>query len=298
MPPRSVLKVKQNRPISAIYLGKGANSNALQSSPSSSSHNTERTSPGLPDLPEPPSPSSSVGSIHSGLPSPPATNSTGSGSTGDPATIVIRERPLSHHSNSSTSTSSGTVSTPMKRSVNESEPGVEDDDYDNDKDDNDSNDDTARLNENVMALQRVKNLAERNRMVRHLFLFLLLSCIYSQRLYTNCPASASRPRIAQAQKQNVNPHPHLHHAITVRRLFPPSLSLMTPLNITVHVASPRQHLALHHPQIQATVNGGKEPVCQLYNLQTSKRKKTMMAWKWPPGRLGIEHVIELSTSEI
>jgi len=174
MPPRPVLKVKQNRPVSAIYLGKGANSNVSQPASSPSSH-TEGTPPGLPDLPEPPSPSSSIGSVQSGLPSPPATNSTGSGSTGDPATIAFRERPLSHHSNSSNSTSSGTVSTPMKRSFNGSETGIEDDDYDKENDnDNDSNDDTARLNENVMALQRVKNLAERNRMVRRFIIFIIL----------------------------------------------------------------------------------------------------------------------------
>ena len=173
MPPRPVLKVKQNRPISAIYLGKGANSHALQSTPPS--HTEEGTPPGLPDLPEPPSPSSSIGSVQSGLPSPPATNSTDSGSTGDPASIAVRERPLSHHSNSSSSTGSGTASTPMKRTLNRSELGYEDDDndkeYDNDNDSN--NDDTARLSENVMALQRVKNLAERNRMVSHIiYLFL------------------------------------------------------------------------------------------------------------------------------
>ena len=72
---------------------------------------------------------------------------------------------MSHHSNSISSTSSETVSTPMKRSLNET--GVEDDDYDKDNGNiNGSNDDTARLNENTMALQRVKNLAEQNRMVR------------------------------------------------------------------------------------------------------------------------------------
>ncbi|KAF8956537.1 hypothetical protein BDZ97DRAFT_1925433 [Flammula alnicola] len=162
------------------------------------------TPPGLPDLPEPPSPVSSVGSVKSGLPSPPATNSTGSGSTGDPATIALRERPLSLHSNSSASTSSGshhTVSTPMKRSSNvttsrsssrlgnQDDTGAEgdfDDDYDKENDnDNESNqdgDDTARLDrkllsnsnhddkpksssENVLALQRVRSLAQRNRLV-------------------------------------------------------------------------------------------------------------------------------------
>ena len=56
----------------------------------------------------------------------------------------------------------------MKRSLNESEAEYDDYDKENGNDnDNDSNDDTARLNENVMALQRVKSLAERNRMVSH-----------------------------------------------------------------------------------------------------------------------------------
>ena len=185
MPPRPTLKVKQNRPISAIYLGKDANSHALQSTPTSSSQK-EATSPRLPDLPEPPSPSSSIGSVQSGLPSPPATNSTGSGSTGDPATVTFRERSLSHHSNSSNSTSSGTASTLMKRSLNGSEAEYDDYDKENDNDnDNDSNDDTARLNENVMALQRVKSLAERNRMVSHfLFSYLFLHSYHHGVLFT------------------------------------------------------------------------------------------------------------------
>lgn len=290
MPPRPALKVKQNRPISAIYLGKGTNSHALQSTPSSSPH-TEGTPPGLPDLPEPPSPSSSIGSVHSGLPSPPATNSTGSGSTGDPATIAIRERPLSHHSNSS---SSGTASTQMRRSFNGSETGTEDDDYDeenanNNDNDNDNNDDTARLNENVMALQRVKNLAERNRMVRHyyLFVFVLLlswSPIYltsRQRLSINCPVLARRPptgphRPVRAQKRNVKsiPIPHPHHITTLHRLSPQSLSPILPPNLTD--AAPRlPHRHRYHPQIQATVDGGKEFQCQLYNLEILKRKIMM-----------------------
>ena len=167
MPPRPVLKVKQNRPISAIYLGKDANSHALQSTASLSSH-TEATSPRLPDLPEPPRPSSRIGSARTGLPSPPGTNSNGSGSTGDPATVTSRERLSSHQTRKSNSMSSGNASTPMKRILNGG--GVGYDDYDgengNDNDnDNDSNDDTLRLNKNVMALQRVKSLSERDRTV-------------------------------------------------------------------------------------------------------------------------------------
>ncbi|KAF8157941.1 hypothetical protein B0H34DRAFT_797374 [Crassisporium funariophilum] len=203
MPPRPVLKVKQNRPLSAVYIGKGPAPNLqhlLQSPQQSSSYSSIAEGDSLPDLPEPPSPSSSIGSVRSGLPSPPATNSTGSGSTGDPATIAVRERPLSLHSNSSASTSSGshhTVSTPMKRSGNgvrsrsnsslaqyPDTSGDFDDDYDNEKNNDNENDldgdDTARLDrkllanadngnhkgssENVLALQRVKTLAQRNRM--------------------------------------------------------------------------------------------------------------------------------------
>lgn len=61
----------------------------------------------------------------------------------------------------------------------------DDDDYDNDHDNNDDEDNTARLirrqssissSENVQALERVKSLTQRNRMVRlsdDLILFLL-----------------------------------------------------------------------------------------------------------------------------
>ena len=162
MPPRPVPKVKQNRPISAIYLGKDANSHTLQSTASSSSH-TEAASSRLPDLQEPPSPTSSTGSVQSGLPSPPGTNSNGSGSTGDPATVTLRERSLSRHTRKS-SMSSGTASTPMKHILNGSEADYDDYDEENGND-NDSNDDTLKVNKNVMALQRAKSLAERSRMV-------------------------------------------------------------------------------------------------------------------------------------
>ena len=167
MPPRPYLRVKLNRPISAIYIGKDADSHSLQSTPSSSSesHTEATTSPRLPDLPEPPSPSSGIGSVQSGLPSPPRTNSTSSEGTGDPASISFRDQSLSHHSNSSDSTLSGTAN----RSLYESEAECDDYDKENANDnDNDSNDDTARLNVNVVVLQRVKSLAERNRMVSHL----------------------------------------------------------------------------------------------------------------------------------
>ena len=204
MPPRPAIKARQARPVSAIYLGKASSPNLqdLTNSPHFSSAYPsliDGTPPALPDLPEPPSPTSSVGSVKTGLPSPPATNSTGSGSTGDPATI--RERPVSLHSDSSASTTSSNQNTIAARSnngrnsrsssrlgnVSQEDLGVEgnfDDDYDRENDnDNDSNpdgDDTARLDikmmnnrnekprsssDNVLALQRVKTLAQRNRLV-------------------------------------------------------------------------------------------------------------------------------------
>jgi hypothetical protein len=152
-----------------------------------------------------------VGSVKSGLPSPPGTNSTGSGSTGDPATIALRERPISLHSNSSTSTSSGSHTTPVRRDAPDSRSssrlgdlyssgtdGDFDDDYDKENErDNDNNldgDDTARLDrkllshhtvdtlksksssENRVALQRAKSLAQRNRLVRSLSSF--VTCVF------------------------------------------------------------------------------------------------------------------------
>ncbi|KAF9533203.1 hypothetical protein CPB83DRAFT_536897 [Crepidotus variabilis] len=206
MPPRPTVKPKQSRPLSAVYIGKGAagSSPSIHGSSPLLPSSSFGTSPGLPDLPEPPSPSSSIGSVKSGLPSPPATNSTGSGSTGDPATIALRDRPLSLHSNSSTSTSSGSyaATTPIRRTFNApnsrsssrlgdrsmEDAGADadfDDDYDANDLDNDNNadgDDTARLNrkplggssneleksrgstENQSALLRAKSLAQRNRL--------------------------------------------------------------------------------------------------------------------------------------
>ena len=238
MPPRPVLKVKQNRPISAIYLGKDANSHELQSTPTSPSH-TEATSPRLPELPEPPSPSSSVGSVQSGLPSPPATNSTGSGSTGDPATITFRERPLSHHSNSSNSTSSGTASTPMKRSLNESEGGYDDYDKENDND-NDSNDDTARLNENAVALQRVKSLAERNRMVSH---FNFIYYFYTHTIMVSYLLDLSSKALSKLSRMSSSPHrpsPSRSGSETEREINSPSSS-------SHHPSPSLSSISLHDP---------------------------------------------------
>ncbi|TFK27559.1 hypothetical protein FA15DRAFT_158380 [Coprinopsis marcescibilis] len=203
MPPRPAIKARESRPISAIYIGSSPNvvgsinAHVPQTPPPSSSasnnnndNNDNGATAGLPDLPEPPSPSSSIGSQGSGLPSPPATNSTGSGSTGDPGSIAIR-RPLSFASDSSASTSSSRRTIDMKRNTSGSNtdtrqpqqsqqhepqtPHRNDDEYDDNYDDNENDgDDTARLDrlgrhaksssENSLALQRVKNLTQRNRL--------------------------------------------------------------------------------------------------------------------------------------
>jgi hypothetical protein len=184
MPSRPELRPKGNRPTSAIYLGHsptigGPSSSKLTPTSSSLYDTNVQTPPSLPDLPEPPSPESSPGSRGSGLPSPPATNSTGSGSTGDPGSIALRQRPLSLASDSSGS-SHRTVSersATRSRSVSRSsylrdEPFPDHDggDYEDDNDDLDG-DQTARLDrrhqtsEHNLALQRVKSLTQRNKMV-------------------------------------------------------------------------------------------------------------------------------------
>ncbi|KAJ6614796.1 hypothetical protein B0H10DRAFT_2220896 [Mycena sp. CBHHK59/15] len=139
------------RPSSAVYVG--ADSTYYLSNP-----------PNIPDLPEPPSPgsTSSRSTSVSGLPSPPATNSTGSGSTGDPGSIAVRGGlKMLNGSNIKT----------FHAAFNGADHHDEQDDYENDNDD-DGEDNTARLDhqrrhsasENVLALQRVKSLTQRNRM--------------------------------------------------------------------------------------------------------------------------------------
>lgn len=141
------------RPSSQVYIGPDSTYSSYLSSP-----------PDLPDLPEPPSPGSSSSTSTSGLPSPPATNSTGSGSTGDPGSIAVRGR-LNMLNGSNIKTFHAAFQSTVADHHDE-------DDYDNDNDD-DGEDNTARLNqrrhstsENVLALQRVKSLTERNKMVR------------------------------------------------------------------------------------------------------------------------------------
>ncbi|KAI0631968.1 hypothetical protein C8Q77DRAFT_1218535 [Trametes polyzona] len=154
MTPRPVLAPK-SRPLSAIFIGSAGS-----------------TPPALPDLPEPPSPSTS--SNASGLPSPPATNSTGSGSVGEGSTNAgsLRHRTPSSKSSSDMSGGSGDRS----YGYNKKRGSSLDDDEEQDENENDE-DHTARLSDdrrrsfpkaasdNQAALQRVKNLTQRNRMV-------------------------------------------------------------------------------------------------------------------------------------
>ncbi|KAJ7160237.1 hypothetical protein C8R46DRAFT_1285749 [Mycena filopes] len=139
------------RPSSQIYVGADSSYSSFLSSP-----------PDLPDLPEPPSPGSSASTSTSGLPSPPATNSTGSGSTGDPGSIAVRGGlKMLNGSN---------IKTFHAAFHSAADPDDDQDDYDDNDDDGEDN--TARLDhqrrhsasENVLALQRVKSLTQRNKM--------------------------------------------------------------------------------------------------------------------------------------
>ncbi|KAF7348152.1 hypothetical protein MSAN_01768100 [Mycena sanguinolenta] len=146
------------RPASQVYIGPDS------ASPYSSYISTP---PDIPDLPEPPSPGSSSSSRTSGLPSPPATNSTGSGSTGDPASIAIR--------GGGNMLNGSNIKTFHAAFASAVAADDEHDDIDNDNDeDGEGEDNTARLDqqrrrstsENVLALERVKSLTQRNKMVR------------------------------------------------------------------------------------------------------------------------------------
>ncbi|KAJ7274006.1 hypothetical protein C8J57DRAFT_1594707 [Mycena rebaudengoi] len=142
--------LQRHRPSSQVYIGK--DSTFYLANP-----------PDIPDLPEPPSPgsSSSTSTGVSGLPSPPATNSTGSGSTGDPGSIAVRGGGARMLNGSNIKTFHAAF---------QAEPhNDEHEDYDDDPDDGEDN--TARLDqrrhsasENVLALQRVKSLTQRNRL--------------------------------------------------------------------------------------------------------------------------------------
>ncbi|KAI0821962.1 hypothetical protein BC628DRAFT_1391667 [Trametes gibbosa] len=151
MTPRPVLAPK-SRPLSAIFIGSAGS-----------------TPPALPDLPEPPSPSTS-----SGLPSPPATNSTGSGSVGEGSINAgsLRHRTPTTKFSSDMSGGAGDRSYTFKK-----KNGLAPDDEDEPDENENDEDHTARLSDdrrrsfpnaasdNQTALQRVKNLTQRNRMV-------------------------------------------------------------------------------------------------------------------------------------
>ncbi|CDO71659.1 hypothetical protein BN946_scf184915.g3 [Trametes cinnabarina] len=156
MTPRPVLAPK-SRPLSAIFIGSAGS-----------------TPPSLPDLPEPPSPISSPDASASGLPSPPATNSTGSGSVGEGSSTAGSLR----HRTPSSKVSSDMTGGAGDRSYgyNKKRSSTMDDEDEPEENENDE-DNTARLSDdrrrsfpkvaddNQSALQRVKNLTQRNRMV-------------------------------------------------------------------------------------------------------------------------------------
>lgn len=157
MPPRSLV-ASSRRPLSAIFLGSLPPKDPKEAN--------------IPDLPEPPE---SPGAVSpSGLPSPPASNSTGSGSTGDNNSAnsgSIRQRPVSYSGSPIAMTPTETYDKPIAISKT-SRPNSDDEDDENDH--VGEEDITARLDrrigakspsENTAALQRVKSLAQRNRMV-------------------------------------------------------------------------------------------------------------------------------------
>ncbi|TCD70175.1 hypothetical protein EIP91_004645 [Steccherinum ochraceum] len=146
----------KQRPLSAIFIG---------------SLDSTSTPPDLPVLPEPPSPSGS--SNRSGLPSPPATNSTGSGSVGEDLDTAT-EGSLRRKS------SSLVYPRPdMPHGAHERTGGIRRMSFNEDEDDIYENDEehTARLSldnqrspklvpgDNISAIKRAANLAERNRAV-------------------------------------------------------------------------------------------------------------------------------------
>lgn len=188
MTPRpSIAGQSKQRPLSAIYIG---------------SSTSTSTPPDLPRLPEPPSPGGSSNGSQTGLPSPPATNSTGS--VGDDSGTAhggsLRKRPstTTHRSSYSVPSVSSLVdmydgqsnlsrrSSKSFRNSNNNHPSTsnltdEEDEPAHDNDDEHDEDTTARFDslsrrtahrtpakgdEHSSALQRVKSLTERNRMVR------------------------------------------------------------------------------------------------------------------------------------
>jgi hypothetical protein len=169
MTPRPLISSSSRRPLSAIFLGSLPPKDPKEFN--------------IPDLPEPPESPGAV-STASGLPSPPATNSTGSGSAGDnnsASSGSTRQRPVSYSSSSNLIMSTENNGRPTSLSKTSRPSSDEDDENDHANEE----DNTARLDlrlagqgpsENVAALQRVKSLAQRNRMVS---LLRLLFSLYS-----------------------------------------------------------------------------------------------------------------------
>ncbi|KAG2146263.1 hypothetical protein DEU56DRAFT_787211 [Suillus clintonianus] len=211
MTPRPLISSSSRRPLSAIFLGSLPPKGQI-----------------IPDLPEPPE-SPSAASSSSGLPSPPATNSTGSGSTGDNKSATagsLRQRPPSYASSATMSDRNyDTPSTPAKSSRNIDDDDDDENDYSNEEDD------TARLdrshavkspNENLVALQRVKSLAERNRMA-------LNKLSSFSRLSTPSPANsrasrsplppihASSSSSSSSAASRISSHSHSHSAPMTRQ---------------------------------------------------------------------------------
>ncbi|KAF9222950.1 hypothetical protein BS17DRAFT_782867 [Gyrodon lividus] len=206
MTPRPPVSSSSRRPLSAIFLGSLPPRNPKDIS--------------IPDLPEPPESPGAV-SIASGLPSPPATNSTGSGSTGDNNSAnsgSTRQRPVSYSSSLSSIMSAESYDKPTPISKT-SRPNSDDEDDENDHANEEDN--TARLDhrhsnmspsENVAALQRVKSLAQRNRVALDKL---------SSRLNTPSPSNSSRasrsplpprPTSSAASSSRLSAHSHSHSA--------------------------------------------------------------------------------------
>ncbi|KAG1780693.1 hypothetical protein EV702DRAFT_1194166 [Suillus placidus] len=210
MTPRPLIS-SSRRPLSAIFLG--------------SLPPKEQIISNLPEHPESPSAVSSS----SGLPSPPATNSTGSGSTGDNKSATagsLRQRPASYAGSVNMSDRNyDTPSTPAKSSRNIDDDDDDENDYSNEEDD------TARLdrshaikspNENLVALQRVKSLAERNRMaLNKLSSFSRLSTpspVNSRASRSPLPPiHASSSSSSSSAASRISSHSHSHSAPMTRQ---------------------------------------------------------------------------------
>ncbi|KAI0688325.1 hypothetical protein BC835DRAFT_1419233 [Cytidiella melzeri] len=206
----------KQRPLSAIYIG---------------SSTSISTPPDLPRLPEPPSPGGSPDTSETGLPSPPATNSTGSvgDDTGTSHTGSLRKRTsTATHRNSYSASSIDMYDgrTDISRSSktfknNEQTPHSnltdDEDDPPHENDNNFDEDTTARFDNlsrrrsyqtpsapqladaHSSALQRVKSLTERNRMV--------LSKLSSiQRLSSPVPPNCTRSLHSSPDIASPTPH--------------------------------------------------------------------------------------------